>query len=37
MLDYQTLLNRYNNAFEVMSKIQEKIDNLLKSQLRNVG
>lgn len=37
MLDYQTTLNRYNNAFEVMSKIQEKIDNLLKSQLRNLG
>jgi hypothetical protein len=35
MLDYQTVLNRYNNAFEVMSKIQEKIDSLLKSQLRN--
>ena len=35
MLDYQTVLNRFNNAFEVMSKIQEKVDSLLKSQLRN--
>lgn len=37
MLDYQTTLNRYNNAFEVMSKLQEKIDGLVKSQLRNVA
>jgi len=37
MLEYQTMLNRYNNAFEVMSKMQEKLDNLLKSQLRNIG
>lgn len=36
MLDYQTTLNRYNNAYEVMSKIQEKMDGLLKSQLRNI-
>lgn len=35
MLDYQTVLNRYNNAYEVMSKLQEKIDNLIKTQLRN--
>lgn len=34
-LDYQNILNRYNNAYEVMSKMQEKIDNLLKGQLRN--
>jgi hypothetical protein len=37
MLDYQTTLNRYNNAFEVMSKLQEKVDGLVKSQLRNVA
>jgi hypothetical protein len=37
MLDYQTTLNSYNNAFEVMSKIQEKVDGLVKSQLRNVA
>lgn len=36
-LDYQNILNRYNNAYEVMSKMQEKIDNLLKGQLRNFG
>jgi len=36
MLDYQTTLNRYNNAYEVMSKLQEKLDGLVKSQLRNV-
>lgn len=37
MLDYQTTLNRYNNAYEVMSKLQEKMDGLVKSQLRNVS
>lgn len=37
MLDYQSTLNRFNQAYEVMSKIQEKMDGLLKSQLRNVG
>lgn len=37
MLDYQTTLNRYNNAFEVMSKLQEKMDGLIKNQLRNVS
>ena len=36
MLDYQTTLNRYNNAYDVMSKLQEKLDGLVKSQLRNV-
>lgn len=36
MLDYQTTLNRFNNAYEVMSKLQEKMDGLVKSQLRNV-
>jgi transcriptional regulatory protein LevR len=36
-LDYQNILNRYNNAYEIMSKMQEKIDNLLKGQLRNFG
>jgi hypothetical protein len=35
-LDYQNMLNRYNNAFEVMAKLQEKLDALLKAQLRNV-
>jgi hypothetical protein len=35
-LDYQNVLNRYNNAFEVMAKLQEKLDTLLKAQLRNV-
>jgi hypothetical protein len=34
-LDYQNVLNRYNNAFEVMGKLQEKLDTLLKAQLRN--
>lgn len=37
MLDYQTTLNRYNNAYEVMSKLQEKLDGLVKNQLRNVA
>lgn len=37
MLDYQTMLNRYNSAYEVMSKIQEKMDGLVKGQLRNVS
>ncbi len=37
MLDYQTTLNRFNQAYEVMSKLQEKMDGLVKSQLRNVG
>ncbi|MBB5037709.1 hypothetical protein [Prosthecobacter dejongeii] len=37
MLDYQTTLNRFNQAYEVMSKIQEKMDGLVKSQLRNVS
>lgn len=36
MLDYQTTLNRFNQAYEVMSKIQEKMDGLVKGQLRNV-
>lgn len=36
MLDYQTVLNRFNNAYEIMSKLQEKMDGLVKSQLRNV-
>ena len=37
MLDYQTTLNRFNQAYEVLSKIQEKMDGLVKSQLRNVA
>jgi|GEM_PF-1630688 len=37
MLDYQTTLNRFNQAYEVLSKLQEKMDGLIKSQLRNVG
>jgi hypothetical protein len=36
-LDYQNVLNRFNNAFEVMGKLQEKLDTLLKAQLRNMG
>jgi hypothetical protein len=36
-LDYQTVLNRFNNAFEVMAKLQEKLDTLLKAQIRNFG
>jgi len=36
-LDYQNTLNRFNNAFEVMAKLQEKLDTLLKGQLRNIG
>lgn len=34
-LDYQQTLNRFNNAYEVMAKLQEKIDGLIKTQLRN--
>ncbi len=34
-LDYQNTLNRFNNAFEIMAKLQEKLDTLLKAQLRN--
>ncbi|GAA5149675.1 hypothetical protein GCM10023213_47700 [Prosthecobacter algae] len=37
MLDYQTTLNRFNQAYEVLSKIQEKMDGLVKSQIRNVA
>ncbi len=37
MLDYQTTLNRFNNAYEIMSKLQEKLDGLVKNQLRNVS
>ncbi len=37
MLDYQTTLNRFNQSYEVMSKIQEKMDGLIKGQLRNLG
>lgn len=36
MLDYQQVLNRYNSSLEVLSKLQEKMDSLLKSQLRNL-
>ncbi len=36
-LDYQNTLNRFNNAFEVMAKLQEKLDTLLKAQLRNLS
>ncbi len=36
-LDYQQVLNRFNNAYEVMAKLQEKLDNLLKGQLRNLA
>lgn len=36
MLDYQQILNRYNSSLEVLSKLQEKLDGLLKSQLRNL-
>ena len=35
-LDYQSTLNRYNSAYEIMGKMQEKLDNLVKSQLRNI-
>ncbi|WP_414663695.1 hypothetical protein [Horticoccus sp. 23ND18S-11] len=35
-LDYQNVLNRFNNAYEVMAKLQEKLDTLLKAQLRNL-
>ena len=34
-LDYQTILNRFNNSYEVMAKVQEKLDSLIKAQLRN--
>lgn len=34
-LDYQNTLNRFNNGLEVMAKLQEKLDGLLKGQLRN--
>ena len=34
-LDYQTVLNRYNTAYEIMAKLQEKLDSLIKTQLRN--
>jgi len=36
-LDYQSTLNRYNSAYEIMGKMQEKLDNLVKSQLRNLS
>lgn len=36
-LDYQNVLNRFNNALEVMAKLQEKLDGLLKGQLRNLA
>ncbi|HSJ04148.1 MAG: hypothetical protein ACAI34_03195 [Verrucomicrobium sp.] len=36
MLDYQQVLNRYNSSLEVLSKLQEKLDALMKSQLRNL-
>jgi hypothetical protein len=36
-LDYQNVLNRFNNALEVMAKLQEKLDTLLKAQLRNLA
>lgn len=36
-LDYQNVLNRYNGAYETMAKLQEKLDNLLKGQLRNLN
>ena len=36
-LDYQNVLNRYNGAYETMAKLQEKLDNLLKGQLRNLA
>lgn len=35
-LDYQQVLNRFNNAYEVMAKLQEKLDGLIKTQLRNL-
>lgn len=35
-LDYQSTLNRYNSAYEIMGKLQEKLDNLVKSQVRNI-
>lgn len=37
MLDYQDTLNRYNSAFEIMAKLQEKLDGMLKSNLRNLA
>jgi hypothetical protein len=36
-LDYQNTLNRFNNAFEIMAKLQEKLDTLLKAQVRNLS
>ena len=36
-MDYQTTLSRYNSAYEIMGKLQEKLDNLVKNQLRNFG
>jgi hypothetical protein len=36
MLDYQQVLNRYNSSLEIMSKLQEKLDTLVKGQLRNM-
>jgi hypothetical protein len=36
-MDYQTTLGRYNSAYEIMGKLQEKLDNLVKNQLRNFG
>lgn len=36
-MDYQTTLNRYNSAYEIMGKLQEKLDNLVKNQLRNLA
>lgn len=34
-LDLQQTTNRFNNAYEVMAKLQEKMDGLIKTQLRN--
>ena len=34
-LDYQQTLNRYNGAFEAMSKLQDKLDNVQKSVMNN--
>lgn len=36
MLDYQQVLNRYNSSLEILSKLQEKMDGLIKSQIRNL-
>lgn len=35
-LDYQNTLNRYNSSYEMMAKLQEKLDSLLKSQIGNI-